>query len=590
MRRVRLLDDRCRLPLDARELARYAAAACLFWLAPSTRAEIERHTRCWSLEELVGGELAWGRRAYRLATAFTTGGPRHGSGLEWRRYLVEPVYRELHRLALYQGLGARAAGHRAELGGELVIEGELDARERSLLEAVLVHHPGVGYRALAGAPPASSRGSRRGRLLGRWREARTAGEWTAQAAQLLEALDPTFRHRARWGPLADRRPPPPRGAVTLLSSYRNNSRNLAVFAGELPEPIAWALVNDSARRGLPAGERRWSWLWSFGPRNRPGAPEPFEDRGEAACEEPGFDAWRRSSSAVASWLAVEQHLLYTLTACWSSYLESVRPRLVVVANQLGLEGWLAAFARERGVPVLQVMHGVLGGYLYTSTPIETSALVTYGEFWRRLWPAPERRKILAYRPAGDPRRAVARRAGPRTRLTFFSWPLEELLAYHAEEFGRFFLGLFARLLERGVEVTVRAHPQEDLHRFSRRWSERFGPPPEGLRLSKAEPLAEVLERTDVALMFRSTVMLDCLASGIPVVIPGWIDYVWSDDLEGMSGLCLAPDFDDLERALERWLIAPPAVDPGQVRRLLRPAGEGRDELERLLEALLDPST
>ena len=80
-------------------------------------------------------------------------------------------------------------------------------------------------------------------------------------------------------------------------------------------------------------------------------------------------------------------------------------------------------------------------------------------------------------------------------------------------------------------------------------------------------------------MFRSTVMLDCLASGIPVVLPGWIDCVWNRELEGLSGLCLARDFDHLEARLGEWLEASPSVPPAEVETLVAPAEQGRKAFE-----------
>ena len=45
-----------------------------------------------------------------------------------------------------------------------------------------------------------------------------------------------------------------------------------------------------------------------------------------------------------------------------------------------------------------------------------------------------------------------------------------------------------------------------------RWRRRCGSLPPHLRLSQLEPLRKVLSETDIAVMFRSTVMLDCFAS------------------------------------------------------------------------------
>ena len=97
----------------------------------------------------------------------------------------------------------------------------------------------------------------------------------------------------------------------------------------------------------------------------------------------------------------------------------------MVANQWGIEGWLTQCAKRRGIPALQVMHGVLGGYLYTRTPILSDALIVPGEFWKNLWPEDQRDKILIYNPPDSfPKKQRPRKSRPDT-LTYFSWPLSQ---------------------------------------------------------------------------------------------------------------------------------------------------------------------
>jgi hypothetical protein len=267
--------------------------------------------------------------------------------------------------------------------------------------------------------------------------------------------------------------------------------------------------------------------------------------------------WAASSGAWEKWRAVEFRLLARLTSCWEAYLEQASPRLIVTANQWGIERWFTQIARDRGIPVLQAMHGVLGGYLYTQTPIISDVVVTYGEFWRELWPADQRHKMISLAPESVIR--PTRHRVPAQRLTFFSWPLDRLEFYNAAELSDGFNGMFAYLLGIGMEVTVRAHPLENPRDFVVRWKEKHGAVPGGLKVVKSESLERTLDDTDIALMFRSTVMLDCLARGIPVLMPGWIDFSWNDALRDLPSVYLARDFDDLREQLLDWRARPPEV-------------------------------
>lgn len=59
----------------------------------------------------------------------------------------------------------------------------------------------------------------------------------------------------------------------------------------------------------------------------------------------------------------------------------------------------------------------------------------------------------------------------------------------------------------------------------------MGSLPPGLRFSKEGSLESVLRETDVAFMFFSTVFLNCVASGIPVIGLGWYPHIWQKPLE-----------------------------------------------------------
>ena len=101
------------------------------------------------------------------------------------------------------------------------------------------------------------------------------------------------------------------------------------------------------------------------------------------------------------------------------------------------------------------------------------------------------------------------------------------------------------------------------------------------------PLAADLAQTDLALMLRSTVLLDCLASGIPTLIPGWIDFGWRCSLPDLDGLRIATDFDDLEKTLTAWIDALPVFDAEGKESLVSPPGAHRARFVNLIHGLLD---
>jgi hypothetical protein len=564
--------------------ARYVAIICLFWAAPATRAKISEGFRapCYALADIVQGEMQWGKQVYDFIRPIVEGGPKYRN-IPVRSYLEEALYRESHPLCLL----VKVAGFIEELGRlkgwtGIEVDARLSERVSSALRAILSERDQISYRPILrddSGPP--GRVSVFGRLRRRFGEAALTGEWRTQAFEFLEWIDKDYALRCRLGPLM--RSHVERGGITCFSSYSNNSRTISRLIGQFRLTVDWVVTNFSAATGIPQQAKNRSWIWRFA-ADELSQPGQIMTEDSMLAETHSGDAearqaaeWATSSGTWEKWRAVEFRLLARLTSCWEAYLEQASPRLIVMANQWGIERWFTQIARARGIPVLQAMHGVLGGYLYTQTPIISDVVVTYGEFWRELWPADQRHKMISLAPQSVSR--PTRHRVPARRLTFFSWPLNNLEFYNAAELSGGFNEMFAFLIGIGMAVTVRAHPLENPRDFVARWKEKHGALPGGLKVVKSESLERTLDDTDMALMFRSTVMLDCLARGIPVLMPGWIDFSWNDALRGLPCVYLARDFDDLRDQLLNWRVTPP--ETGDRSRFIQSGSMNLSALEAL---------
>ena len=159
--------------------------------------------------------------------------------------------------------------------------------------------------------------------------------------------------------------------------------------------------------------------------------------------------------------------------------------------------------------------------------------------------------------------------------------------YNFSELTDGFIQIFRNLLSKGnYEILVRCHPFENPSDFVKRWESFYGPLPTGLQVGKHEPLNEVLAQTDVALMFRSTVMLNCLVNRIPVIMPGWIDFGWNQALVNVLGVYLAPDFPELEQRVRDWLRSPPILSEEAAAHFVKPPGTGQDLFVSLVNDLM----
>jgi hypothetical protein len=213
-------------------------------------------------------------------------------------------------------------------------------------------------------------------------------------------------------------------------------------------------------------------------------------------------------------------------------------------------------------------------------------MVVPGEFWRNLWPEHERHKILVFNPPELISRVKKDQTWRKKVLTYFSWPLHKSLFYSFSELSDGFMEMFRRLLtEETYEILVRCHPLENPSDFVERWKALQGSFPTRVRISKHEPLGDVLAETSVALMYRSTVMLNCLLNNIPVVMPGWINFGWNESLTNNPSICLANDFQGVELRIEEWLGKLPETNQGMVDYFVQSPGFGQDALCSLLRDL-----
>ena len=374
-RRLLILDDSVAvdaLPADA--LRGYDDVALAFWASPELERRIGERSggRVHSLPAVVGGLARWERRACELVDRVCLGGPTY-HGTPWRSVLAEPMFRECLLVQLALDLVALCR-ERAAAGAEPLAEIDLRTADRlgGLLTAAFADTPLAPLVRRLPDPAAAGGRSLHRRLARRFRHARLTGHWWAQAWNLANELDRSYAWRARPG----RRAAPPRiapGGTTCFSSYLNNSRILAAVEPLAAQPVSWVVTNLYAQPPAGSAAVHWLWRWSHdgepldaagiedSPSLAPGG-SPEERRLLAACL-PATPTWRY-------WQETGRLALPRLTRCWERYLEQARPARVAMASLWGLEGWLAGVARRRGAPVVQLLHGVLGGAFHTGRPID----------------------------------------------------------------------------------------------------------------------------------------------------------------------------------------------------------------------------
>jgi hypothetical protein len=599
--RILLIDDYCDLQslLKVPEL-RYQAAIGLFWASLETKRLMSESFGgiCYCLDDVIKDIGFLEMEVAEFVRRVCDEGPKY-KGIPLRRYLSE----ELFRAGVYPKVFVSVLNFLETLRknfGEECLEIDLVISEEhsnilNQLDSIKELNKCLHFRPHPNAQALSQENPQQMSLTQRLRRqlqgATITGQWGAQIWNVIEKLDRDYKKRCLWNYFQNPRTVAPR-PITFFSSYLNNSRILQAFEGFMPYPVHWLVTNHYARTPISNRTKLVDWIWSFGNPRAQGMGFKdgtiLDDLKSHLNGNNILKAWASNSRILRNWTNGHLTSLMNLTYYWEHYLEKVRPRLVVTANQWGIEGWFSEIAKKRGIPVMQIMHGVMGVHFYTETSIISDVMVVPGEFWRNLWSEHERHKIFVFNPPGLISRVKKDQTIPKRVLTYFSWPLHKLPFYSSSELTNGFIDIFHRLLaQEGCEILVRCHPLENPSDFVGRWKVLHGSLPTRIRISKHEPLDCVLAETDVALMFRSTVMLNCLVNDIPVVMPGWINFGWNESLTNNPSICLANDFGGVELRIEEWLVKPPATDQEMADHFVQSPGFGRDAFCSLVRDLVD---
>lgn len=541
MKRVLVLaesDDCSRVELLP--LREFDAVVLAFWASPEFVARVEQHggNVCWRLNDFVPSYLPLIERAYRLAHAVAASAPsyREVNALQaWENVIANALLVPLVMTELGKGLWERVGGET-----EVVFLTRNDTQRA--FEALQRNGAGEFTTSVLEERETYKQHDAGGRFV-TWlklvSEARRDGDWANVVAVPIETLDAQYRLRTRWRTRLRGTHKARHNDVLFYSSYVNYARVLAKHGAARNIAPQWVVNNHSARKGLPR-EVEAANLWEFG-EPRTAAHQVIlqhtaEAVAQAAEEAEGLPlrAALAASGEVRETLTRVVSLLLAEIDLMHACLQEIQPQEVWVANQWGGEGCVLQVAHAHGIRVTQVQHGFLEIY-YACAPIYTERFLVWDEFWQGVVSSEGRGRVEVFNP--NPIPAAKRSQSPAAKaLTFFSTPPQVVLWWNPSVVAWEVVTMLDSLMARGNEVILRAHPMDELERYAQVWMEKDGKLPSGLELNKGTPLEPLLERTGNAVMFFSTVLMDCAAHGIPVFGIGWYPTLYRAQIEAMGAI------------------------------------------------------
>jgi hypothetical protein len=217
-----------------------------------------------------------------------------------------------------------------------------------------------------------------------------------------------------------------------------------------------------------------------------------------------------------------RHLPYGLfvTRVFERWLDAAQPAALVVGNPV-FEGPALTLAKLRGIPTLVLQHGILGDFCQFVDP-PADHYVVRGAFWRDFLAPPVRPRALVLNPP-EPNPATPQQSASRCSILFLTSPYSMQEFWNDADLDDILRSLVATAASERVELVIRVHPLEQVSEYRVRLKTLFGKTLDGVDVtfSQGPGLHSVLSRAAVAVTYSSTVFLDCIKLGVPIVGFDW---------------------------------------------------------------------
>jgi hypothetical protein len=324
----------------------------------------------------------------------------------------------------------------------------------------------------------------------------------------------------------------PRGGIWFYSTAYNCTRVGLQYEPYLPQKLNF-LVEEPTTGGRHLRELGKESYWVYAWSQSSDIPSSSEVRsiGHSITTAFASAALTTEQSALRSVLLQSewwQHFLARRLAfaiynnrVLQRWRQSVRPEMLVVGNA----GWERALLQNQGadrIPTVLLQHGVMHWtYGVTDEPVDVFLL--RGTFFQRVINDRLRRKTVVQNvPEAVPSSTLSS-SSVRDSILFITAPYNVPEFFHLQDLRDILRSLLRVSHRTRRPLLMRVHPTETIDSYRQLVGElekELGFNPE-VSYSQGPGAEEVLARSSVAVLFFSTMFLDCLRHGIPIVSFGW---------------------------------------------------------------------
>jgi hypothetical protein len=454
------------------------------------------------------------------------------------------------------------------------------------------------YDLSANVPFAESGWVRRG--VGKlWKSRSRPAEVFRRVAPLVSRYASATRTRRRANLAA-------RGGIWFYSTSYNYTKIGLEYEPYFPEPVHF-LVEDPSTGGRCLTERGRDFYPLYAWSRAADIPYRSEVRSIAQ---------RITAAAASVPLSDEESRLRTvlLKSDWWDYFlkrrlpflifhervlqrwrDAIRPEMLVLGNA-GWERALLHSQRARHVPSVMVQHGIMHWvYAVADQPVTTFLL--RGKFFQRCINQKLQRKSIICNYPQENRVTVDTGANSRRNILFITTPYDVPALFHPADLREILACLLRACHACNRQLVIRVHPLEKISFYQRLVQElqqASGVHTE-VAYSQGPGVEDILARSCVAVLSFSTMFLDCLRHGIPIISFAWHWFPNKSHFEDENIFNFAGSLRELEElvhkgvagqlgsrrdGLEAFMAPTPAEE---ISRLLAELWQSRGDADRSLQ-------
>jgi hypothetical protein len=324
----------------------------------------------------------------------------------------------------------------------------------------------------------------------------------------------------------------PRGGIWFYSTAYNSTKIGLEYEAYLPGKLNF-LVEDAATGGRRVRElgRECYELYAWSRASDIPSASQVRTAGNQITEAIAAAPLSNEESALRAVLLKDEWWHFFLTR-WLPFAihnsralerwqQAVTPEMIVVGNAGDERALLMRDRRER-VPAIMLQHGIMH-WVYAVADQPVDVFLLRGPFFQRVINEKLRQKTVILNFPETNRAAMGASENVRADILFITAPYDVPVLFHSNDLRDILRSLLRVSHASGRSLVIRVHPMERIETYERAVDELRKEL--GIRAnvsySQGAGVDEVFAHSRVAVLYFSTMFVDCLRHKIPVVSFGW---------------------------------------------------------------------